>query len=104
VFFNARQHARATRIEVEIGYQPQVLTVTFSDDGVGMDPAVVAAGGKDGHFGLIGMRERTKKMGGRLSTANLDGGGLRTTLTVPGGIAYLRERRLWSRIRGWVHG
>jgi signal transduction histidine kinase len=34
------------------------------DDGVGFDPAVATDSGRNGHFGLLGMRERVELAGG----------------------------------------
>jgi signal transduction histidine kinase/ligand-binding sensor domain-containing protein len=53
---NACLHSRASRLDVELKYGNE-LTLRVKDNGVGIDPTIVAHG-KDGHFGLTGMRER----------------------------------------------
>ena len=62
---NALVHSAATRLEVELRYA-QDLTVRVSDNGIGIDPAVLDKG-KDGHFGLPGMRERAARIGGKFT-------------------------------------
>jgi signal transduction histidine kinase len=53
---NACVHSRSSRIDVALGYGHD-FTLRISDDGVGLDAGVIEAG-KEGHFGLRGMRER----------------------------------------------
>ena len=57
---NAFRHALARRIEVEIIYDPRQLRLRIRDDGRGIDPQVLEAGGQAGHHGLPGMHERAK--------------------------------------------
>ena len=61
---NAFHHAAAKQIEVELRYDERQLRVRVRDDGKGIDPEVLRAQGREGHFGLRGMRERAK-LGGR---------------------------------------
>jgi signal transduction histidine kinase len=83
---NACAHAKADRIEVALDYGLD-LTLRVIDDGVGIDAAVVESG-KDGHFGLRGMRERAERIGARLTVARGDAAGTVITLAVPGRLAY----------------
>lgn len=83
---NACAHAGASRLEVELRYA-QDLVVRVSDDGRGIDPAVLE-NGKPGHFGLQGMRERAARIGGRLSLASSANSGTQVTLVVPGSVVY----------------
>ena len=87
---NAFRHAQAQNIEVEVRYGARNLSVEVRDDGQGIQPEVLAHG-REGHWGLPGMRERAESIGGRLVIANRATGGVRVTLTVPGHIAYLRS-------------
>ena len=57
---NAFHHAAARQIEVEIRYDDQQFRLRVRDDGKGIDPAVLSGQGREGHFGLPGMRERAK--------------------------------------------
>src|SRR4030095_13358068 len=60
---NAFQQAAATSLEAELSYGDAVLLIRERDDGAGSNPAVLHAGDKPGHFGLLGMRERARKLG-----------------------------------------
>jgi signal transduction histidine kinase len=55
---NAYQHARATRIETDITFEDTDLRIRVRDDGIGVDPEILALGRRPDHWGLPGMRER----------------------------------------------
>jgi signal transduction histidine kinase len=61
---NAFRHAQATRIEVGIRYDARELRVRVRDDGKGIDPKVLQAGAREGHYGMPGMHEHAK-LGGK---------------------------------------
>jgi signal transduction histidine kinase/ligand-binding sensor domain-containing protein len=90
--YNIRQHAAATRVTVEIRFGSS-FRLRLADDGVGIDLPVAANGGKEGHFGLVGMSERARKLRGSLAVRTSPEGGTEVVLTVPGSIAYKREAR-----------
>ena len=85
---NAFSHAQARRIEVEIAYGKKQFRLRIRDDGKGIDPLVVAEGERAGHFGMPGMRERAKRIGGQLDVWSEPGAGTEIELSVPGSIAY----------------
>jgi signal transduction histidine kinase len=62
--------------------------VHVRDDGKGIDPEVLKAGGRDGHWGLPGMRERADRFGGKLEFWSEAGAGTEAVLTVPAAAAY----------------
>ena len=96
---NAFQHAEANQIEAEIRYEHRMLRVHVRDDGKGIDPEILKAGGRDGHWGLIGMRERAKRIGARLDFWSEVGAGTEVQLTVPAPIAYRSvHRNRWSKV------
>src|ERR1700691_5948890 len=84
---NAFHHARARDIEVEITYKESSFQLHVRDDGKGVDPGIVAEG-RAGHFGVPGMRERAKRMGGKLDVWTGIGAGTEIELSIPGSIAY----------------
>jgi ligand-binding sensor domain-containing protein/signal transduction histidine kinase len=98
---NALQHAGAKRIEVEIAYDPSQLRLRFRDDGCGIDPKIIEAGGKPGHWGIRGMRERAAKIGAHLETWSRPGAGTELELRIPGSAAYGAQGNgsLWRRLR-----
>jgi len=58
------------------------------DDGKGIDPEILEAGARAGHYGLPGMRERANRLGGKLEFWSEAGAGTEAVLTVPGAVAY----------------
>jgi signal transduction histidine kinase len=92
---NAFRHAQAKHIETEIEFSPDHLAVRVRDDGCGIDPEIVRLG-RDGHWGLQGMRERAEEMGARLRLWSRPSAGTELELIVPGNIAY--QIRSKSRI------
>jgi signal transduction histidine kinase len=85
---NACAHAHASRVEVELRYS-QDLALSVRDNGVGMDPAVLHRG-REGHFGLEGMRDRAARIGAKLNVTSSQGTGTEIKLVVPGGIIFRR--------------
>jgi signal transduction histidine kinase len=96
---NAVQHSRGTRIEVELHYGLRALRLRVHDDGAGIDTKVLAAGGREGHFGLPGMRERAEVVGGKLTVWSAQGLGTEVDLTVPASRAYVATRYHDEQIR-----
>jgi signal transduction histidine kinase/ligand-binding sensor domain-containing protein len=84
---NALRHSGATRIEVGVECAKHQLRVVVRDDGAGIDGEVLRAG-RDGHWGLSGMRERAERIGGRLRVWSRPGAGTEVELSVPGQVAY----------------
>jgi signal transduction histidine kinase len=85
---NAFRHSQARNIETEITYGKRLLRVRFRDDGKGIDPHVLEHGGRSGHWGLPGLRERAKHIGGQLEVWSELGAGTEVELSIPGSIAY----------------
>ncbi len=86
---NAFRHAKAANIEVELEYTSRQFRLLVRDDGCGMEPGVLAAG-REGHWGLRGMRERSERIGGRLRLWSRLGAGTEVELSVPGSHVYER--------------
>jgi ligand-binding sensor domain-containing protein/signal transduction histidine kinase len=86
---NAARHSGSSRIEVELSYGRKSLVVRVRDAGVGMD-AATAAGGRQGHWGLQGMRERVERIGGDLAVWSQPGAGTEIELSIPAATAYSR--------------
>jgi ligand-binding sensor domain-containing protein/signal transduction histidine kinase len=93
---NAFRHAQARQIEIEIGYGDKDFTVRIRDDGKGIDHEVLSRGGREGHFGLHGMRERAELIGGKLVVWSEVASGTKVELTIPASKAYTKSpRRAW---------
>jgi signal transduction histidine kinase len=83
---NACGHSSASHLEIELKYA-QDLALRVADNGVGIDSAVTDLG-KQGHFGLQGMRERAVRIGGKLTLVSSPNSGTEIKLIVPGGIVF----------------
>jgi signal transduction histidine kinase len=84
---NAFQHSQASKIEADITYRNGFLRLRIRDDGKGIDPRHLDAG-REGHWGLRGMRERAQQIGGKLDMWSEAGAGTEMELRIPGSIAY----------------
>jgi ligand-binding sensor domain-containing protein/signal transduction histidine kinase len=84
---NAFHHSRASGIEVELEYADNQLRVLVRDNGCGIDPQVLRAG-RDGHWGLSGMRERAARIGATLKVWSRTEGGTEVDLSVPSRVAF----------------
>jgi ligand-binding sensor domain-containing protein len=81
-FANVVRHAKAAHAMINLRYHPNELTLTISDNGIGFDAADATLPAK-GHFGVQGMRERAKQIGGELKVKSSPESGTTVTLTVP---------------------
>jgi signal transduction histidine kinase len=84
---NAFRHSHARNIEIELEYASSRLRLMVRDNGRGIDPQVIVAG-REGHWGLPGMRERAERIGGQLHIWSSAKGGTEIELSVPGHIAF----------------
>jgi signal transduction histidine kinase len=90
---NAFRHAHARQIEVEIRYDDQIFRLRVRDDGKGMDPSVLSGQGRKGHYGLPGMRERAKLIGGKLEIWSESDAGTEVELRIPAATAYATTQK-----------
>jgi signal transduction histidine kinase len=103
---NAFRHAVARHIEVEIRYDERELRLRIRDDGKGIDPEVLEASGRLGHWGLPGIRERAQRIGSRLDFWTEAGAGTEVQLRVPAAVACEKQRsgnRLRLFRKGGIH-
>ena len=85
---NAFRHAEAKQIEVEIHYDERRLRVRVRDNGKGIDAKLLSQDAREGHFGLRGMRERAKLIGGKLTVWSEVEAGTELELSIPASRAY----------------
>jgi two-component system sensor histidine kinase UhpB len=76
---NVAKHAGATRVTVTLRRQRQHLTLAICDNGRGIAPADRL---KPHSFGLRGMSERARALGGRLTLSAAPGGGTMVTIKI----------------------
>jgi signal transduction histidine kinase len=79
---NALKHGEPRSILVRLIFTSETLRLVVEDDGRGFDPAQ-AATPREGHFGIQGMRERAKRLGGAFEIESAPGKGTRVAVTVP---------------------
>ena len=89
---NAFRHSGARNIAVHLEYMSDELRITVQDDGRGIDSQFLQFG-RDGHWGLSGMRERAERIGGKLRVLTRPRGGTEVELRVPSHIAWELRRR-----------
>ncbi len=80
---NVRRHAGVATAAVTLRVGRQEIAVEIRDAGRGIPPRILAEGGRPGHFGLQGMRERADALGGLLAIEPGDGGGTLVRLVLP---------------------
>jgi signal transduction histidine kinase len=95
---NAFRHAEARRIEVEIRYDERQFGLRVRDDGKGIDSKLMNDDERPGHYGMRGMRERAKLMGGKVTVWSELDSGTEVELSIPAANAYATadgRRRSW---------
>jgi signal transduction histidine kinase/ligand-binding sensor domain-containing protein len=104
---NAFTHSGAEHIEAEVSFENTALRVRVRDDGQGIEPNLLDGAGAGNHFGLLGMRERARKIRGHLLVWSRSGAGTEIELRVPADLAYQTERpprrsSWWRRAAGAI--
>jgi signal transduction histidine kinase len=81
---NAVQHANAEHISIRATRQADTLILTIQDDGVGFSlPGQPDLFTREGHYGLLGMRERATQLGGTFQIDTAPGRGTRLMVRLP---------------------
>jgi len=88
---NAFRHSRAKTIEIDLIYSSSRLRIVVRDDGCGIDPQILQSG-RDGHWGLSGIRERADRIGARFNVSSGAAAGTEIELSIPGHIAFQDQR------------
>ena len=84
---NAFRHSGARRIVVELEYGPKRFVLRVRDNGCGIDPEIMRSG-REGHWGLVGMRERAESIGATLRVRSRVAAGTELELSIPNRIAF----------------
>lgn len=96
---NAFRHAKAAHVELEVIYHRDEFGICVRDDGVGIDERILWRGSEGHHFGLVGMRERARRMRARLDIWTRGGAGTEVDLRISGEIAYAVKEPTKRRAR-----
>ena len=87
---NAIRHGGATSIRIAGSVENGLLLCSVRDNGCGFDPAS-APGAEEGHFWLVGIRERVDAVGGSIEIESAPGKGTRISLSMPAPFKEERE-------------
>jgi len=103
--FNAFQHANPTKVEVTLVADDQELVLTVRDNGTGMDQELIALRLKEGHLGIVGMRERARRLGAELTITSTQGQGTEIRLTMAKPLdadSWRRTQAIRDLVRRWT--
>jgi signal transduction histidine kinase len=79
---NTVKHSGAKSVKIELQFSPQKTVLQITDDGKGFDPET-CEGPNEGHFGLLGIRERAERMGGEATINSTPGKGACVRVEIP---------------------
>lgn len=81
-------HARAGTVTLMLRYRKDRLIVSVQDDGIGIPPDILEAGGRVSHYGLVGMRERVEHLAGAIEISSRARQGTKILISIPSRIAF----------------
>ena len=96
---NVVRHSKAKRAEISLVYGDREFMMRCCDNGVGMEPSIVSRGKRDGHWGLVGIRERASAIEGTLELWSSPGSGTEIEIRIPGRRAYVDS----ANPQHWFH-
>jgi len=79
---NALRHGKASTVRIAGDISTGPLKFSVTDDGCGF-PVENPPGPEDGHFGLMGIRERLREMGGSITIESVKPHGTKATFIIP---------------------
>ncbi|SEG43567.1 Signal transduction histidine kinase [Thermomonospora echinospora] len=80
---NTARHAEAGLVTVSLAEEDGQVVLTIRDDGRGFHPEELPDLARQGHYGLIGMRERAERVGGTVTVQAVPGAGTTVELRLP---------------------
>jgi signal transduction histidine kinase len=79
---NVVKHSGATAVAIQLRFEPAAVILEIKDNGRGFNPEA-CVGPQDGHFGLLGIRERAERLGGTASISSAPGSGTTVRVEIP---------------------
>ncbi|MGO9260659.1 MAG: two-component regulator propeller domain-containing protein [Bryobacteraceae bacterium] len=80
--YNAVRHAQPKEVRLQVFFEDHKIRMRVADDGCGFDPEeALAVAGE--HFGIVGMRERTERLGGSFDLRSAPGSGTELVFEAP---------------------
>jgi signal transduction histidine kinase len=80
--YNSVRHARPSRIQLNIRFDENMCSIGVRDDGSGFDLGTLGCL-PENHYGLIGIRERVERIGGKFKLNSEIGAGTELSIEVP---------------------
>ncbi|MBZ0315704.1 MAG: sensor histidine kinase [Anaerolineae bacterium] len=80
---NIRKHSQATQAAIELAFSPEEVMLIVRDNGCGYDPPSLQTLPTSGHYGLVGIRERTQLIEANLQIHSQKGQGTQIHVQVP---------------------
>jgi signal transduction histidine kinase len=80
---NVDRHSRAKHVWVRVTLSSAGVTLAVRDDGVGFDAQTLDPWSGEGHFGLLGARERALMLAGHVRVGSKPGSGTEITIDLP---------------------
>ena len=79
---NCIKHSQASQVTITLDYKPRDVILTISDNGISFIPER-QAGPREGHFGLLGIRERASRLNGNVTISSEPGKGTTIQAVIP---------------------
>lgn len=95
---NAFTHSGASAVRITLAYEDAAFWIVVADDGHGFDEAQATRARRDGHFGLLGMRERITRLKGAMQIESSAEEGTEIHLRVPARSIYARGKDTLDRL------
>jgi nitrate/nitrite-specific signal transduction histidine kinase len=100
---NAFHHSGAKRVELRAEFSVTGLCIRIRDDGCGINPQLLDHG-REGHWGLLAMRERAASLGAQLTIVSRVAQGTEVQIFIPAAIAVGHDRAIAARSHGNAPG
>jgi signal transduction histidine kinase len=98
---NVIKHASASEVRISLEFGPQAVTLRVKDNGQGFTPDN-CPGSREGHFGLLGMSERAKRLNGHLRVTSTPGNGTCLKVEIPIKLAEETDKAAAADARGLI--
>ncbi|HEY0797243.1 MAG TPA: two-component regulator propeller domain-containing protein [Acidisarcina sp.] len=85
---NAFLHSGGSVVEAEVIFAARAISIRVKDNGEGISPQILESNGREGHWGLSGMRERARTIGAQLNISGGSSSGTEVWCRVPARLAY----------------
>jgi signal transduction histidine kinase len=96
---NAFHHSGAKRVELRAEFSGTGLCIRIRDDGCGINPQLLDHG-REGHWGLLAMRERAASLGAQLKIVSRVAQGTEVQIFIPADMALGHEGSIAARVHG----